>query len=403
MAQNLGFARGGTSSWADDDDVDFQPLPKIAQSEPSQPIEEEEIQHHEQQRDERPRGYQDERRGGHPDDRRGGYSDDRRGSHSDDRRGGHSDDRRGGYPDDRRGGYGDRRGGYEERRGGYEERRPSREERPKNPVPDVGPWKLFVGNLPFRLTEDDLADFIGPQGIKDIRFPRDFENRPKGFAYVEFDDKEALVQALELDGKSLDGRSVKMDVALDRERERKPRDAGFFEKRNDRPREKNDTPRERQRLSLLPRSTSSEKKDSDAHKPSIFGDAKPRDESAYLERKKARDLERKAKAKEAKEAKAKAKEERETKAKAKTEADAAVLPRKGSRDEGSRGGRGRGRGERRPLEGGRGRGKEDAAPARKSEPRPKRTEPPTTKIAAPVPAKTANVFNLLDESDSDSD
>jgi hypothetical protein len=34
MASNLGFARGGTSSWADDDDVDLQPLPvapKIAQ------------------------------------------------------------------------------------------------------------------------------------------------------------------------------------------------------------------------------------------------------------------------------------------------------------------------------------------------------------------------------------
>ena len=39
----------------------------------------------------------------------------------------------------------DRRGGYEERRGGYEEHRETRaprEERPKNPVPDEGPWKV---------------------------------------------------------------------------------------------------------------------------------------------------------------------------------------------------------------------------------------------------------------------
>lgn len=92
-----------------------------------------------------------------------------------------------------------------------------------------------MGNLSFRLTEDDVADFIGPQGIKDIRFPRDFENRPKGFAYVEFYEKEQLVEALKLDGDSLDGRHVKLDVALDRERERKPRDNGLFEKRNDRP------------------------------------------------------------------------------------------------------------------------------------------------------------------------
>ncbi|KAG6611345.1 rna recognition motif domain containing protein [Phytophthora cinnamomi] len=377
MAQNLSFARGGTSSWADDDDADFQPLPvapKIAQSEPPQPIEEEEIQHHEQQRDEP-------------------------------RRGGYSDDRRGGYQDERRGGYGDRRGGYDDRRGGYDERRAPREERPKNPVPDVGPWKLFVGNLSFRLTEDDVADFIGPQGIKDIRFPRDYDNRPKGFAYVEFYDREQLVEALKLDGENLDGRQVKLDVALDRERERKPRDSGFFEKRNDRSsndryRESNNAPRERHRLTLLPRTTSSEKKDSDTHKPSIFGDAKPRDEAAYLERKKALDQERKAKAK----------AEKEAKAKAKADAEAAALARKNSHDEAPRGGRGRGRGDRRPVESGRGRGghaKEDA-PARKAEsrpkrPEPKRAEPPTTKISAPAATKTANAFNLLDDSDSDSD
>ncbi|KAG6977428.1 hypothetical protein JG688_00000355 [Phytophthora aleatoria] len=376
MAKNLGFARGGTSSWADDDDVDFQPLPvapKIAPTETPQPIEEEEIQHHEQQRD-APRGYNDR-----------------------------YDDRRSGHGDRREERYDERRGGHEERRGGYEERRrDSREERPKNPVPDVGPWKLFVGNLSFRLTEDDLADFIGPQGIRDIRFPRDPDNRLKGFAYVEFDEREQLVKALDLDGQKLDGRHVKMDVALDRER--KPRDSGRFDKRNDRSndrRERNETPRERQRLTLLPRSTSSEKKGSDAHKPSIFGEAKPRDESAYQERKKALDLERKAKAKEVKEAKAKAKEVKEAKAKTKAETEAKVLARKGSHDEG-RGGRGRGRGDRRPTDGGRGRGKENT-PARKTEPRPKRTEPPTTKISAPAPAKTANVYDLLNDSDSDSD
>ncbi|KUF95354.1 Cyclin-dependent kinase 2 [Phytophthora nicotianae] len=294
MAKNLGFARGGTSSWADDDDVDFQPLPATPRSLP-------------------PRGYNDR-----------------------------YDDRRGG-----------RRGGHEERRGGYEERRrDSRDERPKNPVPDVGPWK----------------------GIRDIRFPRDHDNRLKGFAYVEFDEREQLVRALDLDGQKLDGRHVKMDVALDRER--KPRDNGWYDKRSDRSndrRERTEAHRERQRLTLLPRSTSSEKKKSDAHKPSIFGDAKPRDESAYLERK----------------------------AKAKADVEAKALARKNSHDEG-RGGRGRGRGDRRPTEGGRGRGKENT-PARKSDPRPKRTEPPTTKISAPAPAKTANVFDLLNDSDSDSD
>lgn len=60
-----------------------------------------------------------------------------------------------------------------------------------------------MGNLPFRVNEDDLAQFLGDDStIRDIRFPKDFEtNRPKGFAYVEFETREALVTALELDGR----------------------------------------------------------------------------------------------------------------------------------------------------------------------------------------------------------
>ena len=90
-----------------------------------------------------------------------------------------------------------------------------------------------MGNLSYRVTPDDLAEFIGVDGIKDIRIPRDFENRSKGIAFVEFDDKDKLVQALGLDGYDFEGRRVKMDVVL--ESERKSRDKGRFEKRSDRP------------------------------------------------------------------------------------------------------------------------------------------------------------------------
>jgi RNA recognition motif-containing protein len=55
--------------------------------------------------------------------------------------------------------------------------------------------------LPFSLNEDQLAEFLGNLSIKSIRFPKEFETgRPKGFAYIEFDDRESLVKALELDG-----------------------------------------------------------------------------------------------------------------------------------------------------------------------------------------------------------
>lgn len=51
------------------------------------------------------------------------------------------------------------------------------------------------------MNEDDLADFLRLDSIIDIRFPVDFDsNRPKGFAYVEFSEREDLVRAVQLDG-----------------------------------------------------------------------------------------------------------------------------------------------------------------------------------------------------------
>lgn len=183
-------------------------------------------------------------------------------------------------------------------------------------------------------------------------------------------------------------------------------------------------PRERRKISLLPRSTSNDSKDGAVTKPSIFGDAKPRDEAAYLERQKARDLERKKQAEEAKAKREAAKKEKEA-AKAKAEADAAEADsapadkkherghsRKGSHDDAVRpnsrknshddaapraGGRGRGRGDKshpeRRVEGGRGHGRQEraaapkkdepAASARKTEPRAKRTEPPKVTLRRP--------------------
>jgi RNA recognition motif-containing protein len=62
--------------------------------------------------------------------------------------------------------------------------------------------QVYIGNLSFRAIEADLVDFFGsPETITDVRVQRDqMTDRPKGFAYVEFRDRDALVQALTLDG-----------------------------------------------------------------------------------------------------------------------------------------------------------------------------------------------------------
>ena len=73
---------------------------------------------------------------------------------------------------------------------------------------------LFVGNLSYGITEDSVREFFSGCGtIKDIRFALTPEGKQKGFAHVEFTDKESANQGLKLMGKALNGRSVKIDIA----------------------------------------------------------------------------------------------------------------------------------------------------------------------------------------------
>lgn len=46
-----------------------------------------------------------------------------------------------------------------------------------------------------------------------MRVVRDREDRPKGFGYVEFKSKEALLAALDMNGAQLAGRTARVNVA----------------------------------------------------------------------------------------------------------------------------------------------------------------------------------------------
>ncbi len=80
---------------------------------------------------------------------------------------------------------------------------------------------IFVGNLPFSATEDEVADLFAPYGAADqVRLITDRDTgRPRGFGFVEIDD-EAGQKAIEaLDGTEMGGRALKINEA----RERQPR------------------------------------------------------------------------------------------------------------------------------------------------------------------------------------
>ena len=79
--------------------------------------------------------------------------------------------------------------------------------------------KLYVGNLPFSSTEEDLRDVFGRHGtIASVNVITDRETgRPRGFAFVEMEDASAADDAIRaLDGSDLGGRSIRVNEAQDR-------------------------------------------------------------------------------------------------------------------------------------------------------------------------------------------
>lgn len=80
----------------------------------------------------------------------------------------------------------------------------------------VNPRKLFVGNLPYAVTEDQLADLFGQHGqIKEIKLIIDrMTGRSKGIAFVEFEDEAEATAAMNAtNGTELDGRAIIVNVA----------------------------------------------------------------------------------------------------------------------------------------------------------------------------------------------
>jgi len=88
--------------------------------------------------------------------------------------------------------------------------------------------KLFVGNLSFNTTENDLQDAFAAHGtVTETNLMMDrMTNRPRGFGFVTMGSAEEAQKAIEaLNGKELDGRALTVNVAKPRE-ERAPGGGG---------------------------------------------------------------------------------------------------------------------------------------------------------------------------------
>ncbi len=88
---------------------------------------------------------------------------------------------------------------------------------------------LFVGNMSFQTTEDDLRALFEPFGqITRVHIATDRETgRARGFAFVEMaNDEEAAKAITALDGKEVGGRNLKVNEARPKGEGRGPRGGG---------------------------------------------------------------------------------------------------------------------------------------------------------------------------------
>jgi len=86
--------------------------------------------------------------------------------------------------------------------------------------------KLYVGNLNFSTTEDEIRTLFAAHGeVHSINMINDRDTgRPRGFCFVEMENGDAAIQAL--NGKEVGGRALTVNEARARE-ERSPRGGGF--------------------------------------------------------------------------------------------------------------------------------------------------------------------------------
>lgn len=87
--------------------------------------------------------------------------------------------------------------------------------------------KLYVGNLSYNVTEEDLRELFSQAGeIKEVTLIMDRDTRrPKGFGFVEFVTQVDAEKAVRMfNGHELEGRALTVNVA--RPREERPRGGG---------------------------------------------------------------------------------------------------------------------------------------------------------------------------------
>lgn len=78
--------------------------------------------------------------------------------------------------------------------------------------------KIYVGNLPFTATEDEVRNLFADHGeLESVNLITDRETgRPRGFGFVEMSSESADAAIKALDGKEMGGRTLRINEARPR-------------------------------------------------------------------------------------------------------------------------------------------------------------------------------------------
>ncbi len=90
--------------------------------------------------------------------------------------------------------------------------------------------KIFIGGLNWNTDEEGLASHFEKFGSsEEVKIITDRETgRSRGFGFITFSDAEAANQAVsEMDGKELDGRTVRVSIAEERRNNRENNNRSF--------------------------------------------------------------------------------------------------------------------------------------------------------------------------------
>lgn len=79
--------------------------------------------------------------------------------------------------------------------------------------------RIYVGNLPFNATEDEVRELFSQYGsVQSVDLITDRDTgRPRGFGFVDMEDEAADQAVAALDHKEFGGRELKVNIARPRE------------------------------------------------------------------------------------------------------------------------------------------------------------------------------------------